>query len=135
MEDLKFLMETAEEARKLAYCPYSHFSVGAAVLTKSNKMYIGCNIENASFGAGICAERTAIFKAFSEGEREFEAIAITGGKEGEDGHFCAPCGICRQVLSELGGDDLKVLLGSAEQYETYTLGSLFPFAFTKNNLS
>lgn len=134
MEDLKFLMEAAEEARKLSYSPYSQFSVGAAILTKSNKIYTGCNIENAAYPAGMCAERTAVFKAFSEGEREFEAIAITGGKEGEAGRFCSPCGSCRQVLVELCGEELQVLLGNTEHFDIYTLGSILPFSFTKNNL-
>lgn len=134
MDDLKFLMEAAEQARMLAYAPYSRFCVGAAILTKTNKIYTGCNIENASYPAGVCAERTALFKAVSEGEREFEAIAITGGKEGEAAQFCSPCGICRQTLVEFGGESLKVLLGNSAQFSIYTLGSILPFSFTKNNL-
>lgn len=90
------LMELARQAGKRAYAPYSHFLVGAALLTKSGKVYLGCNVENASYGATNCAERTAVFKAVSEGETAFEAIAIAG----QNAKTCAPCGICRQVLRE-----------------------------------
>ena len=91
------LLAMAYEARERSYAPYSHFRVGAALLTKSGKVYKGCNIENAAYTPTNCAERTAFFKAVSEGEREFTAIAIVGGKEGEACDFCAPCGVCRQV--------------------------------------
>ncbi len=92
----KDLMTLAEEARKASYSPYSKFAVGAALLTKSGRVVLGCNVENSSFGLACCAERTAIFKAVSEGEREFVAVAVTAGK----GHGAAPCGACRQVLHE-----------------------------------
>lgn len=92
----KDLMVQAEKARKASYSPYSKFAVGAALLTKSGRVVLGCNVENSSFGLACCAERTAIFKAVSEGEREFVAIAVTAGK----GHGAAPCGACRQVLHE-----------------------------------
>ena len=134
MIDCKALMHAAQEARRHSYSPYSHFRVGAALLTKSGKVYTGCNVENAGYSATNCAERTAIFKAVSEGEREFEAIAIIGGKEGETAPFCAPCGVCRQVISEFCPDDFTVILGNEEKYEVYTLGQLLPFSFSKNDL-
>ena len=90
------LMAEAETARKTSYSPYSRFAVGAALLTRSGRVFLGCNVENSSFGLACCAERTAVFKAVSEGEREFEAIAVTAGP----GHGAAPCGACRQVLHE-----------------------------------
>lgn len=132
--DYKTLMEKAHSARKKSYSPYSHFKVGAALLTKSGKVYEGCNIENAGYSATNCAERTAIFKAVSEGEREFEAIAIVGGREGEIAPFCAPCGVCRQVIAEFCPKDFKIVLGNKDKFEVYTLETLLPFAFTKENL-
>ena len=92
----KDLMAEAEKARKSSYSPYSKFAVGAALLTRSGRVFLGCNVENSSFGLACCAERTAVFKAVSEGEREFTAVAVTAGK----GHGAAPCGACRQVLHE-----------------------------------
>lgn len=134
MIDCKAMMHAAQAARENAYAPYSHFRVGAALLTKSGKIYTGCNIENASYTPTICAERTAIFKAVSEGERDFEALAIIGGREGETAEFCAPCGVCRQVISEFCSKDFKIILGNEEKYEVYTLDSLLPFAFSDNDL-
>ena len=96
----KELMQAAVKARKMAYAPYSGFFVGAALLTKDGKVYTGCNIENASYTPTNCAERTAFFKAVSEGERAFEAIAVVGGKGEELSELCAPCGVCRQVMTE-----------------------------------
>ena len=128
------LMELADRARAYSYSPYSRFRVGAALLTKSGKVYLGCNIENASYPAGNCAERTAIFKAVSEGEREFSALAIVGGKEGETADFCAPCGICRQVIAEFCPKDFKILLGNETNFCAYTLEELLPFSFTSKNL-
>ena len=127
-------MKAAQKARENSYSPYSHFRVGAALLTKSGKVYTGCNIENAGYSATNCAERTAIFKAVSEGERDFEALAIIGGREGETAEFCAPCGICRQVISEFCGKDFKIILGNEEKYKIYTLDSLLPLAFTDKDL-
>jgi cytidine deaminase len=92
----KELMAEAEKARRSSYSPYSKFAVGAALLTSSGRVFLGCNVENSSFGLACCAERTAVFKAVSEGEREFVAVAVTAGK----GHGAAPCGACRQVLHE-----------------------------------
>ena len=134
MIDYKSLMVEAQSAREKSYSPYSHFRVGAALLTKSGKVYKGCNIENAGYSATNCAERTAIFKAVSEGESEFEAIAIVGGKEGEVAPFCAPCGVCRQVISEFCPKDFKIVLGNKDKYEVYTLETLLPFAFTDKDL-
>lgn len=132
--DYKSLMEKACEARKKSYSPYSRFCVGAALLCKNGKVYTGCNIENAAYTPTNCAERTAIFKAVSEGERDFEAIAIIGGKQGEDGGFCAPCGVCRQVIAEFCDKDFKIVLGTADSVKVYTLGELLPFSFTKDSL-
>ncbi|MDE6201160.1 MAG: cytidine deaminase [Clostridiales bacterium] len=132
--DYKSLMEQAQAARKKSYSPYSHFCVGAALLCKNGKVYTGCNIENAAYTPTNCAERTAIFKAVSEGERQFEAIAIIGGKENEEGGFCAPCGVCRQVISEFCDNDFKIVLGTVDSFKVYTLGELLPYSFTKSNL-
>lgn len=124
------LIEKAEEARKYAYAPYSQFSVGAALLTKSGKVYTGCNIENASFSPTNCAERTAFFKAVSEGERDFEAIAIVGAKEGEEGEFCPPCGVCRQVMLEFCDSNFKVILKNKQNEKVFNLSELIPISFT-----
>lgn len=128
------LMQTAQQARKNSHSPYSHFRVGAALLTKSGKVYTGCNIENAAYPATVCAERTAIFKAVSEGERGFEALAIVGGREGETSPFCAPCGVCRQVIAEFCPKDFKILLGTPEKFTSYTLEQLLPLSFTGEDL-
>ena len=128
------LMRAAAEARKMSYAPYSGFCVGAALLGKSGKVYTGCNVENAAYTPTNCAERTAVFKAVSEGEREFLAIAIIGGKAGEVADFCAPCGICRQVLAEFCDGDFPVILGTPEKYQAYTLAELLPFSFGKADL-
>ena len=134
MIDGKELMRAAQEARSNSYSPYSHFRVGAALLTKSGKVYRGCNIENAAFSATICAERTAFFKAVSEGEREFVALAIVGGREGETADFCAPCGVCRQVISEFCPKDFKIFLGNENKFEVYTLEQLLPLSFSDKDL-
>lgn len=124
------LMTLAKEARKKAYCPYSHFAVGAALLTKSGKVILGCNIENAAYGPSNCAERTALFKAVSMGERDFEAIAICGGAEGEEpAAACPPCGVCRQVMSEFCGPDFKVILQAEGGLQVYRLEELLPLGF------
>ena len=108
----KDLIRLAEAARERAYAPYSGFLVGAALLGKSGKVYLGCNVENAGYSATNCAERTAFFKAISDGEREFQAIAIVGGKRGEKPGYCPPCGICRQVMAEFcDGDCLDSVCG------------------------
>ena len=129
------LIEEAVEARKQAYTPYSHFAVGAALLTKKGEVYTGCNIENASYSATNCAERTAFFKAVSQGKREFAKIAIIGGKKGEAAQFCPPCGICRQVMQEFCSSDFEVILAKdGQDYVCYTLEELLPHSFGDSNL-
>lgn len=133
MRDEK-LMRLATEARKNAYAPYSDFRVGAALLTTDGRVYTGCNIENAAYTPTNCAERTAFFKAVSEGVRDFEAIAIVGGKGDAVSALCAPCGVCRQVMAEFCASDFRVILGNAEHHRVYTLAELFPLSFSKNDL-
>ena len=133
MTDLE-LMRLAEDARAYSYTPYSNFAVGAALLTKSGKVYTGCNIESASYTPTNCAERTAVFKAVSEGEREFAAIAVIGGPAGEKGRFCAPCGVCRQVLREFCEPDFRILLGTTDEVQAYTLEELLPTSFGPSDL-
>ena len=134
MTDLE-LMRLAEEARAYSYAPYSRFSVGAALLTKNGKVYTGCNIENASYTPTNCAERTAVFKAISEGERDFDAIAVIAAPEGEAGKFCAPCGVCRQVLREFcEPTTFRVLLGTTEEVQSFTLSELLPASFGPSDL-
>ncbi len=124
----KQLMEKALEAMGKAYAPYSKITVGAALLMKSGKIYTGCNIENASFGATNCAERTAIFKAISEGDYDFDTIAVVGNLD----HPISPCGICRQVMLEFS-TDLRILLGSPDAYQAYTISEMVPHAFVKKD--
>ena len=135
MEDKK-LIESAMTAREKAYAPYSEFRVGAALLTKEGKVYTGCNIENAAYGPSNCAERTAFFKAVSEGEGEFEAMAIIGGRgERTDSNFCFPCGVCRQVMAEFCESGFRILAAkSPEEYKEYTLEELLPERFGSENL-
>lgn len=125
------LLEVAIEYRKRAYSPYSGFCVGAALLAKDGRIFGGCNIENASFSPTNCAERTAFFKAVSEGVREFTAIAIVGGKKDGELEFCPPCGVCRQVMVEFcNPKEFLVILGtSTEEYEVIPLEKLMPYAF------
>ena len=122
------LIPLALEARENSYSPYSSFRVGAALLTKGGKVYKGCNIENGAFSPTNCAERTAFFSAIAEGEREFSAIAVVGGKD-EIKNFCPPCGVCRQVMSEFCDEDFKIHLYNGEEAKTYTLGELLPEGF------
>ena len=131
------VVNLAIEAREPAYVPYSHFAVGAALLTKAGKVYQGCNIENSAFGPTNCAERTAFFTAVYQGEREFEAIAIVGGREGEKiSNLCAPCGVCRQVMREFCEDDFKIYLSSGDgTCKEIKLIDLLPFSFGKEDLS
>ena len=128
------LMRLATEARKASYAPYSNFRVGAALLGKSGKVYLGCNVENAAYTPTNCAERTAVFKAVSEGEREFTAIAIVGGKGEETAEFCAPCGVCRQVLAEFCDQNFRIVLGNLEKFQAYTFAELLPYSFGKSDL-
>lgn len=129
------LMELAVAARKNSYAPYSHFHVGAALVGQSGKVYTGCNIENAGYTPTNCAERTALFKAVSEGERAFTKIAVVGGMYEDIADFCAPCGVCRQALAEFCDGDFGVLLGTPENIRAYTLKELLPFSFGKSDLS
>jgi cytidine deaminase len=133
MTDLE-LMQLAVEAREMAYAPYSHFRVGAALLGKSGKVYKGCNVENAAYSPTNCAERTAVFKAVSEGEREFVAIAIVGGMDETIADFCAPCGVCRQVLAEFCDKNFRLVLGNPDNVKVYTFEEILPFAFGKADL-
>ena len=132
--DETMLIKKAYEASERAYAPYSEFCVGAALLTASGRVFTGCNVENASYGATNCAERTALFKAVSEGERAFSAIAVVGRKRGGEEQLCPPCGICRQVLSEFAGDDFRVLLYDGKNTKMLALSELLPHSFAKNNL-
>ena len=130
------LIELALEARKASYSPYSNFSVGAAILTESGKVYTGCNIENAAYTPTNCAERTGFFKAVSEGERKFDSIAIVGGNDSKTLEYCAPCGVCRQVMMEFCDyNNFKVILGkSPSEYKVYSLRDLLPMGFGPDNL-
>lgn len=133
MTDKELLLK-AIEAREMAYAPYSDHKVGAALVGKSGKVYTGCNVENAAYTPTNCAERTAVFKAVSEGERDFEAIAIVGGKGEEPSELCAPCGVCRQVLAEFCTGDFKIIMGTPENIKVCTLSELLPYSFGKSNL-
>ena len=131
MLNYKLLLEKAYEGRENAYAPYSNFKVGAAVLAENGKIYTGCNIENASYGATNCAERTAIFKAISEGNRKIRAIAIVGA----DDEYTYPCGICRQVIAEFADKNTEIILGKKSlEYTVKTLAEILPGAFTKEAL-
>ena len=139
MEDIpvKELIRSAAEARKNAYAPYSGYMVGAAVLTRELRIYTGCNIENASYGGTICAERTAVCKAVSEGRRGFKAIAIVGSPKGDAlTQYAFPCGICRQVLREFSDPDtmLVIVARGEEDYKLYRLSELLPESFGPDNL-
>ena len=128
--DYQKLVEMAYEAMEKAYVPYSNFNVGAALLTKSGKVFTGCNVEWASYGATNCAERTAIFKAVSEGEREFAAIAIVSRTM----DITYPCGICRQVISEFADGDMDIVLAKGKEYKVFKLSEMMPYSFDKSEL-
>ena len=130
-KEIQELISRALEARKNAYAPYSDFRVGAALLSDSGEIYTGCNIENSAYTPTNCAERTAFFKAVSEGVRSFRAICIAGGPgEREPEEPCPPCGVCRQVMLEFCGPDFEVILAvNGQQYEVYTLDRLAPMGF------
>lgn len=124
------LIKAAINARKNSYSPYSGYSVGAAILTAEGRIFTGCNIENASYGATMCAERTALFSAVASGCRDFDAIAIVGGKDGE-ADLPYPCGICRQVLSEFCDKNFKIIVAkSTEEFREHTLKELLPHSFS-----
>lgn len=130
-QQIQDLITAALAARGTAYAPYSHYTVGAALLVENGDLYCGCNIENASYGATNCAERTAFSKAVSEGWRRFTAIAIAGGMEGhEPVDYAYPCGICRQVMQEFCGPDFRIyVVKNKEDYREYTLSELLPCGF------
>jgi len=131
--DFHILIEKAIKAKGMAYAPYSNFHVGAALLTKDGETYTGCNVESAAFSPTCCAERTALVKAVSSGERDFAAIAICGGHDGAD--FCYPCGVCRQMLYEFGGDNLQVIVAkTADDYKIHLLSELLPHGFGAKDL-
>lgn len=123
------LIGNAMAAMKNAYAPYSKFTVGAALLSASGKVYFGCNVENSSFGATNCAERTAFCSAVAQGEKDFCAIAIVGGKGGRVEKYCPPCGICRQLMSEFCKKDFKIHLYNGVEIRTFTLEELLPESF------
>lgn len=128
----KELIEQALKARARAYAPYSKFAVGAALLAKSGNIYLGCNVESASFSPTCCAERVAFFNAVSNSEKEFSAIAMVGGNiDDKNLKLCSPCGVCRQVMSEFCSSDFKIILSDgAENVKIYTLDELLPLSFT-----
>lgn len=135
--DYKDLIKAAIQAREMAYVPYSNFMVGAALLTKEGKVYTGCNIENAAYSPTNCAERTAFFKAVSEGERNFKAIAVIGGKKGEEIiQFASPCGVCRQVMAEFCDFETfdVIMVKNENDYVIKKLGEILPYGFSPKNL-
>ena len=134
--EIQALIRKAFEGQQFAYTPYSHFRVGAALRAKDGRVYTGCNIENAGYTPTNCAERTALFKAVSEGVREFDAIAIVGSRQGEINTLVTgPCGVCGQALYEFGGDALTVIMAKTEDdYIVTTLGALLPYGFGPANL-
>ena len=133
--DKKDLFNLAKEAMKNSYAPYSEYNVGAVLLCKNGNVYNGCNIENASYSLTNCAERTALFSAIANGENEFEAICVVGGKNGEITDFAMPCGACRQALAEFCDADFKVYVGiSEDNIKEFTLKELLPYSFNKSKL-
>ena len=129
--ELEALKALAVSMLEKAYCPYSHFPVGAALLCKDGTVYQGCNIENASFSPTVCAERTAIFKAVYDGHRDFAALSVCGGKGGVITGAFPPCGVCRQVMRDFCRDDFPVyLVGADGSYETVSLAELLPHSFS-----
>ena len=136
-EMIEELIDLAIKQLEFSYVPYSHFKVGAALLAKNGEIYTGCNIENAAYTPTNCAERTAFFKAVSEGVREFEAICVVGGKEGILTDYASPCGVCRQVMMEFcDPDTFQIIVAiSREKYEVYTLREMLPLGFGPHNLA
>lgn len=133
--DKKDLFILAKEAMKNSYAPYSNYNVGAALLTKNSNVYKGCNIENASYSVTCCAERTALFSAVANGEKDFEAICVVGGKNGEITDYAMLCGVCRQALAEFCDTDFKVYVGKSEDdIKEFTLDELLPYSFDKSKL-
>ena len=134
--DTKQLITAAINALEYSYAPYSNFKVAAALLTKDGRIFTGCNIENASFTPTNCAERTAFFKAISEGIYDFEAIAIVGGKDGVLNDYCSPCGVCRQVMMEFCDPEtfLVLVAKNSDEYEEYLLKDILPKGFSPKDL-
>ena len=133
----KELIEKALEARKLSYSPYSGFSVGAALLCDDGSVFTGCNIENSAFSPTVCAERTAFFKAVSEGKKSFVKIAVVGGKSDIETpeNYCSPCGVCRQVMKEFCSSDFEIIMAkNADDYRIMTLSELLPASFDKREV-
>ena len=128
------LCELAKEAMQHAYAPYSGYKVGAALLCKDGTVYQGCNIENAAYGPTNCGERTAFFKAIYDGQREFEAIAVCGGKDGVITGSFPPCGVCRQVMREFCGEDFVIYMINPDGYEAVTLTQLLPYSFSNADM-
>ncbi len=134
MTDIE-LIKKAKKAAENSYSPYSGYTVGAALLTKDGRVFTGCNIENAAYSPTNCAERTAVFKAVSEGVREFEKIAVVGGYRLDFKDYFAPCGVCRQVLREFCDEDFVILLGkNADEYKRLTLKELLPCSFSNESM-
>ncbi len=135
--NVETLIQSAIEARETSYAPYSHFTVGAALLTEDEKIYRGCNIENAAYPASVCAERSAFYSAIVDGHRKFVAIAIIGGHEDKDSFdldYCFPCGSCRQVMLEFCERDFEIIVAkSCNDYAVYTLKELLPHGFSMNH--
>ncbi|HHX69970.1 MAG: cytidine deaminase [Miniphocaeibacter sp.] len=128
--EIKKLIQLACQARQLAYVPYSKFKVGAAVVTEDNNIYTGCNIENAAYSPSICAERTAIFKAISEGESKIKLIVVVGSSD-----FTFPCGVCRQVIKEFATKECRIIVANNEiEYKIFTLDELLPYSFGPEDL-
>lgn len=131
----KELVKLAKKAAEKAYVPYSGYTVGAALLCKSGKVYIGCNIENAAYSPTVCAERTAFFKAVSEGEKDFLMIAVVGGKNLDFKDYFTPCGVCRQVMAEFCTEDFKVVLGkNDDEIKMVSFADLLPYSFSAKSL-
>ncbi|MBO5333508.1 MAG: cytidine deaminase [Clostridia bacterium] len=131
----KDLFNLAKEAMKNSYAPYSNYNVGAVLLCENGNIYKGCNVENASYSTTNCAERTALFSAVTNGEKDFEAICVVGGKNGEITDYAMPCGVCRQVLAEFCDADFKVYVGvSEDDIKEYKLCDLLPYSFDKSKL-
>lgn len=131
----KDLFMLAKETMKNSYAPYSNYNVGAALICKNGNVYKGCNIENASYSVTNCAERTALFSAIANGEKEFSAVCVVGGKNGEITNYAMPCGVCRQVLSEFCDAEFKIYVGiSEDDIKVFTLGELLPYSFDKSKL-
>jgi homotetrameric cytidine deaminase len=135
MTNYQSLAASATKAKDRAYAPYSGFHVGAALLCQNGLVYTGCNVESAAYPATICAERTALLKAVSEGEREFVAIAVAGSKPGAEGDYCYPCGVCRQMLNEFVNEDFYVIIAKSENdFRVHKWAEILPYGFGPKDL-